>query len=94
MVRRHYWSWFFHLPILCRFDGFCLTPYDIVIRPSCKNNKTLIGHELNHVYWWRIHWFTFPLSYVLYGYKNNPFERLANEGIPWRGTLERLYPET
>ena len=91
MVRRHYWSWFFRLPYLRRFDGFCLTPYDIVIRPEYADDKVLLAHELCHVYWWRIHPITFPLSYLIYGYKRNPFESLAEHQIPHKSYLFKVY---
>lgn len=91
MIRRHVWGWFFKLPWIRQFDGFCLTPWDIVLRPGFENDRSLIAHEYNHCYWWRIHKLTFPLSYVLYGYKRNPFEYLADHGIPHSSVLFRLY---
>jgi hypothetical protein len=90
-VRHHVWGWFFKLPWVRQFDGFCLTPWDIVLRPGFENDRSLIAHEYNHCYWWRIHKLTFPLSYVLYGYKRNPFEYLADHGIPHSSVLFRLY---
>lgn len=82
-ARVHVWGWFFKLPILRRFEGFTLTPWDIVLKPEAQHDKALLRHELHHIYMWRRHWL-FPLSYLLYGYKENPFELLARlaENVP------------
>jgi len=77
-MKVHVWGWFFKLPWVRQFDGFCLTPWNIVLRPGCEKDAALIRHEMAHCRQWRQHPLM-PLSYVLYGYKNNPFEILARQ---------------
>jgi len=71
--------WFFALPWLRRFDGYALHRAILLRDPEAPDD--LIVHELCHVWQMQHHPFRMPLSYLLAGYRRNPFERQARRAV-------------
>jgi hypothetical protein len=71
--------WFFRLPPFRRFDGYA-THWAILLReppgPGGASDD-LVTHELCHVWQMQHHPIRMPLSYLLRGYRSNPFEKEA-----------------
>ena len=72
-VRVVRWPWLFRLPILRRFTGYA-TWRVIFLRDACEGCSPLLVHELCHVWQMQHHPLRVPLSYLRYGYANNPYE--------------------
>jgi hypothetical protein len=78
-VRLHTVPWFFRLPFFKRFDGYALHGRILLRRPPGEASDDLITHELCHVWQLQHHPIRMPLSYLVTGYKNSPWEREARE---------------
>jgi hypothetical protein len=71
--------WLFRLPWFRRFDGYALH-WTILLRSrELVANDGLVAHELCHVWQMQHHPVRMPLSYLLTGYAENPYEREARE---------------
>ena len=69
--------WLFRLPWFRRFDGYS-AHWTILLRSRAHlGDAGLVAHELCHVWQMQHHPFRMPLSYVLLGYDDNPYEREA-----------------
>jgi hypothetical protein len=75
----HVWlvPWLFRLPWFRRFDGYS-AHWTILLRSRAfLEDGDLVTHELCHVWQMQHHPLRMPLSYLLFGYAENPFEREA-----------------
>jgi hypothetical protein len=71
--------WLFRLPWFRRFDGYS-AHWTILLRArSLLDDEELVAHELAHVWQMQHHPVRMPLSYLLHGYDDNPYEREARE---------------
>jgi hypothetical protein len=69
--------WLFRLPWFRRFDGYA-AHWTILLRSaSFLADEQLVAHELCHVWQMQHHPVRMPLSYVLVGYADNPYEQEA-----------------
>ena len=67
----------FSLPWVRRFDGYS-AHWTILLRSrALLGDEELIAHELCHVWQMQHRPLRMPLSYVLRGYEDNPYEREA-----------------
>ena len=71
--------WLFRLPWFRRFDGYALH-WTILLREP-PDDEDLLVHELCHVWQMQHHPLKMPLSYVLTGYDDNPYEREARAAV-------------
>ena len=73
----------FRLPWFRRFDGYA-AHWTILLRSDAMLVDTsLVTHELCHVWQMQHHPLRMPLSYLLQGYADNPYEREAGD-VAWR----------
>ena len=71
--------WLFRLPWFRRFDGYA-AHWTILLRShALLADADLVTHELCHVWQLQHHPLRMPLSYLLAGYADNPFEREARD---------------
>jgi hypothetical protein len=64
----------FRLPWFRRFDGYALH-WAILLRSAAYlDDDDLVTHELCHVWQMQHHPLRMPLSYILRGYAENPYE--------------------
>jgi hypothetical protein len=71
--------WLFRLPWFRRFDGYA-AHWTILLRSrALLADGDLVTHELCHVWQMQVHPFRMPLSYLLVGYADNPYESEAGE---------------
>jgi hypothetical protein len=76
-VRIRIVPWLFRLPWLRRFDGYS-AHWTILLRArDGLADDDLVTHELCHVWQMQHHPVRMPLSYLLLGYADNPYEREA-----------------
>ena len=69
--------WLFRLPWFRRFDGYA-AHWTVLLRSrESLGDVGLVTHELCHVWQMQHHPVRMPLSYVLRGYDDNPYEREA-----------------
>jgi hypothetical protein len=69
--------WLFRLPWFRRFDGYA-AHWTILLRSRAHlADDDLVAHELCHVWQMQHHPVRMPLSYLVVGYDENPFEREA-----------------
>lgn len=69
--------WLFRLPWFRRFDGYS-AHWTILLRSrGGLADDALVVHELCHVWQMQHHPLRMPLSYLLLGYADNPYEREA-----------------
>jgi hypothetical protein len=69
--------WLFRLPWFRRFDGYSAW-WTILLRShELLADDTLVAHELCHVWQMQHHPVRMPLSYLLHGYAENPYEAEA-----------------
>ncbi len=69
--------WLFRLPWFRRFDGYALH-WTVLLRSRAHlEEDDLVVHELCHVWQMQHLPVRMPLSYLLAGYEENPFEREA-----------------
>ncbi len=77
----HVWvvcvPWLFSLPWFRRFDGYTMWNLILLRAPELRDDDRLICHELCHVWQMQHHPWRMPLSYVRFGYSNNPYETEA-----------------
>jgi hypothetical protein len=73
--------WLFRLPWFSRFDGY--TMWDVVLlrRPLERSDDDLICHELCHVWQMQHRPLRMPLSYLVRGYAQNPYEVEARRAV-------------
>jgi len=71
--------WLFRLPWFRRFDGYALH-VAILVRDT-DPSEDLLTHELCHVWQMQHRPVVMPLSYLLCGYWNNPFEKQARHAV-------------
>jgi hypothetical protein len=71
--------WFFRLPWLRRFDGYAL--HGTILLRDRDVSEDLLVHELCHVWQMQHRPVRMPLSYLLAGYWNNPYERQARAAV-------------
>jgi hypothetical protein len=69
--------WLFRLPWFRRFDGYSAHLTILLRSRSSLGDSGLLAHELCHVWQMQHHPIRMPLSYVLLGYEENPYEREA-----------------
>jgi hypothetical protein len=78
--------WLFRLPWFRRFDGYS-AHWTILLRSrELIDDVDLVSHELCHVWQMQHHPLRMPLSYLLLGYDDNPFEREARAAARPDGT--------
>ena len=70
-------GWLFGLPWFRRFDGYTMWNLILLRSPDLRRDDDLICHELCHVWQMQHRPVRMPLSYVRYGYANNPYEEEA-----------------
>ena len=71
--------WLFRLQWLRRFDGYAAW-WTVLLRDRrLLDDVELVAHELCHVWQMQHHPVRMPLSYLLLGYDDNPYERQARE---------------
>jgi hypothetical protein len=71
--------WLFRLPWFRRFDGYALH-WTVLLREP-PGDEDLLVHELCHVWQMQHHPIKMPLSYLLTGYEENPYEREARLAV-------------
>ena len=69
----------FRLPWFRRFDGYALHRTILLRSRALLADEGLVAHELCHVWQMQHHPLRMPLSYVLMGYADNPYEREARQ---------------
>ena len=67
----------FRLPWFRRFDGYALHRTILLRSRDLLADDDLVAHELCHVWQMQHHPVRMPLSYLLVGYAENPYEREA-----------------
>jgi hypothetical protein len=70
-------QWLFKLPWFRRFDGYTMWNLILLRDPALLRDADLICHELCHVWQMQHHPIAMPLSYLRFGYANNPYEAEA-----------------
>ena len=73
-VRLVVWPWLFRLPWIGRFDGYAMWGTVALRSAAFLADEDLVTHELCHVWQMQHHPLRMPLSYVLRGYEDNPYE--------------------
>lgn len=71
--------WLFRLPWFRRFDGYAVHGAILLRRDDMPED--LVVHELCHVWQMQHRPLRMPLSYLLSGYWNNPYERQARAAV-------------
>jgi hypothetical protein len=71
--------WFFRLPWVRRFDGYAL--HGTILLRGSETPEDLVVHELCHVWQMQHRPLRMPLSYLLAGYWDNPYERQARAAV-------------
>jgi hypothetical protein len=69
--------WLFRLPWFRRFDGYTMWDLILLRGPVADASDDLVTHELCHVWQMQHRPVRMPLSYLVRGYANNPYERQA-----------------
>ena len=69
--------WLFRLPWFRRFDGYAAHATILLRSQALLADADLVAHELCHVWQLQHHPLRMPLSYLLQGYADNPYEREA-----------------
>ena len=67
----------FRLPWFGRFDGYAVHGTILLRSASLLDDGDLVTHELCHVWQMQHHPLRMPLSYVVRGYADNPYEAEA-----------------
>ena len=67
----------FRLPWFRRFDGYSAHRTIVLRSRTFLADGDLVTHELCHVWQMQHHPVQMPLSYLLLGYEQNPYEREA-----------------
>lgn len=76
-VRLFVAPWFFRLPYVRRFDGYAAWELILLRAPLDRVSGDLVTHELCHVWQMQHRPLRMPLSYLVRGYRDNPYERQA-----------------
>ncbi len=71
--------WFFRLPFLRRYDGYCLIRTILLRSPHASDD--LVTHELCHVWQMQHHPIRFAVTWALSSYAENPYERQARAAV-------------
>jgi hypothetical protein len=71
--------WFFRLPFFGRFDGYAL--HGTILLRSPNASEDLVTHELCHVWQMQHRPLRMPCSYLLTGYRANPYEQQARAAV-------------
>jgi hypothetical protein len=71
--------WLFRLPWFRRFDGYSAHRTILLRSGALLADGDLVTHELCHVWQLQHHPLRMPLSYLLVGYADNPYEREARD---------------
>jgi len=66
--------WLFRLPWFRRFDGYATHAAIFVRSPAHAADGDLVTHELCHVWQMQHRPLRMPLSYLVAGYADNPYE--------------------
>lgn len=66
--------WLFRLPWFRRFDGYTMWDLILLRRPFADDDEDLLCHELCHVWQMQHRPLRMPLSYLVRGYAQNPYE--------------------
>jgi hypothetical protein len=69
--------WLFALPWFRRFDGYTLWNLILLRSAELVSDEQLVCHELCHVWQMQHRPVRMPLSYLRYGYADNPYEEQA-----------------
>ena len=77
--------WLFRLPWFRRFDGYTMWDLILMRAPLSEVGDDLVTHELCHVWQMQHHPLRMPLSYVVRGYDNNPYELEARRAASYPG---------
>jgi hypothetical protein len=72
--------WLFRLPWFSRFDGYALHG-TVLLREEPALDDDLLVHELCHVWQMQHRPLAMPLSYLVVGYDENPYEAEAREAV-------------
>ena len=67
-------GWVFRLPWFRRFDGYTMWNLILLRAPQFETDDDLICHELCHVWQMQHRPVRMPLSYLRFGYADNPYE--------------------
>ncbi len=67
----------FRLPWFRRFDGYSAHGSILLRARALLEDDGLVAHELCHVWQMQHHPVRMPLSYLLHGYSENPYEAEA-----------------
>jgi hypothetical protein len=70
-------GWVFRLPWFRRFDGYTMWNLILLRAPELVHDDELICHELCHVWQMQHRPVRMPLSYLRFGYTDNPYEEQA-----------------
>jgi hypothetical protein len=76
--------WLFRLPWFRRFDGYAAWNLILVRTPRLIADEDLICHELCHVWQMQHRPIRMPLSYLRFGYAQNPYEEEARRAAAAR----------
>ncbi len=71
----------FRLPWLRRFDGYAAHETILLRSTAQLGDEDLVTHELCHVWQMQHRPVRMPLSYLLVGYAENPYEREADRAV-------------
>ena len=71
--------WLFRFPWFRRFDGYAV--HGAILLRHVESPDDLVVHELCHVWQMQHRPLRMPLSYLLSGYWNNPYERQARAAV-------------
>ena len=71
----------FRLPWFRRFDGYSAHGTILLRSAAFLEDDDLVTHELCHVWQMQHHPVRMPLSYVLHGYGESPYEREADRAV-------------
>jgi hypothetical protein len=69
--------WLFRLPWFRRFDGYATWGTILLRVPVSEAPADLVTHELCHVWQMQHRPLRMPISYLVVGYADNPYERQA-----------------
>jgi len=75
--------WLFRLPLLRSFAGYATWWVVFVRMPLEEAPEDLVTHELCHVWQMQHHPARMPLSYLVRGYRRNPYELEARRAASW-----------
>ena len=78
--------WLFKLPWFRRFDGYTMWNLILLRSSELSSDDDLVCHELCHVWQMQHHPLRMPLSYLRYGYANNPYEAQARAATERQST--------